>query len=253
MQSPQKDVLLSLQGVGVSYRKDLRLLRPERQDVLQDVSFDLHAGECLGVLGRNGAGKSTMMKLLANIISPDQGRVVRRVDRVQLLSLQVGFMPHLSGRQNAIMAGMLLGLRKREIEARMDSIIAFSELGEKIDEPIRNYSSGMRARLGFAISIQSDPEVLLIDEVLGVGDASFAPRARQIILDRIEANETVVIVSHFDQLLRGLCSRVAWIDEGRLRMLGEPAAVIDTYRKHYNTANTARPLVEGEKRDIQSE
>lgn len=236
MQDQESRVFLRLEGVGVSYRKDLRVFRGERQEVLTGVSFELHAGECLGVLGRNGAGKSTLMKLLANIITPDSGRIQRYSARVQLLSLQAGFMPHLTGRQNAVMAGILLGMRKRDIEARMDEIVEFSELQDKIDEPVRNYSSGMRARLGFAIAIQGEPEVLLVDEVLGVGDASFAPRARQVILDRIAARETVVIVSHFDQLLQGICSRVVWIDEGRLRMLGEPSGVIKAYREHHGIA-----------------
>ena len=188
MAKPEAGVLLRLQDVGVCYRKELRMFNAERHQALSGLTFDLLAGETLGVLGRNGAGKSTLMKLLANIIAPDQGSIERRVKRVQLLSLQVGFMPHLTGRQNVIMAGILLGMRRREIIARMDRVVEFSELGDKIDEPIRNYSSGMLARLGFAISIQSDPDVLLIDEVLGVGDASFKPKAKRVIQERIQSS-----------------------------------------------------------------
>jgi lipopolysaccharide transport system ATP-binding protein len=223
------DVLLRLSNVGVSYRKDLRLFGTERQSVLRELDFELVAGETLGVLGRNGAGKSTLMKLLANIIEPDEGVIERNVSRVQLLSLQLGFMGNLTGRQNVVMSGILLGLRRREILARMDKIIEFSELGDKVDEPVRNYSSGMRARLGFAISIQSDPEVLLIDEVLGVGDAVFQPKARQVITDRIAARETVVIVSHNERTLLDYCDRVVWIDEGRMRLLGDADTVIGAY------------------------
>ena len=229
--SAEGDTLLRLDNVGVSYRKELRLFGSERQQVLAGLSFDLRAGETLGVLGRNGAGKSTLMKLLANIIEPDEGSIYRRAKRVQLLSLQVGFMPQLTGRQNVIMSGILLGMRRREIMERMDSVIEFSELGAKIDEPTRNYSSGMRARLGFAICIQSDPEVLLIDEVLGVGDALFQPKARQVIRERIASQETVVIVSHNESTLREYCDRVVWIDSGKMRMLGDTDSVIGSYRE----------------------
>ena len=229
--SGDRQVLIRLNDVGVSYRKDLSLLRNERQQVLKHLDLELYAGETLGVLGRNGAGKSTLMALLADIIAPDEGHVDRYTRRVQLLTLQTGFMPNLTGRQNVVMAGLLLGLRRREIDERMQAIIDFSELGEKIDEPIRNYSTGMRARLGFAISIQSDPDVLLIDEVLGVGDAAFKPKAKRVITDRIASSETVVIVSHHEQTLKEYCSRVAWIDDGRLRLVGETEQVISAYRE----------------------
>ena len=227
----EREVLLRLKDVGVSYQKELRLLGGERQQVLSGLNFDLYAGETLGVLGRNGAGKSTLMRLLANIIEPDEGTIERGTSRVQLLSLQVGFMPQLTGRQNVIMSGILLGMRRREIMKKMDSVIEFSELGEKIDEPIRNYSTGMRARLGFAICIQSDPEVLLIDEVLGVGDAVFQPKARKVITDRIASQETVVIVSHNENTLREYCDRVVWIHEGKMQLLGDADTVIGAYRE----------------------
>ncbi len=229
--SSEKKVLLRLNNVGVSYRKSLKLFSSERQQVLSGLDFELYAGETLGVLGRNGAGKSTLMALLADIISPDEGSIDRYTNRVQLLSLRTGFMRDLSGRQNVIMAGLLLGMRRPDIEERMDSIVRFSELGEKIDEPIRTYSNGMMARLGFAISIQSDPDVLLIDEVLGVGDAGFKPKAKRVITQRMKDSETVVIVSHSENTLRDYCHRVAWIDGGHLRMVGEAEQVIEAYRE----------------------
>jgi lipopolysaccharide transport system ATP-binding protein len=230
MMSAERKVLMRLNNVGVSYRKALRLFDSERQQVLSGLDFELYAGETLGVLGRNGAGKSTLMALLADIIAPDEGTIDRYTHRVQLLSLRTGFMRDLSGRQNVIMAGLLLGMRRPEIEERMERIIRFSELGEKIDEPIRTYSNGMMARLGFAISIQSDPDVLLIDEILGVGDAGFKPKAKRVIAERMKASETVVIVSHNEETLRDYCHRVAWVDGGHLRMVGEADAVIEAYR-----------------------
>lgn len=227
----QGDVLLRLNNVGVSYRTGLSVFGSQRRQVLSDLSLELYAGETLGVLGRNGAGKSTLMALLADIIAPDEGSIDRYTRHVQLLSLQAGFMQQLTGRQNAIMAGTLLGLRRREVIKRMDEIIAFSELGSKIDEPFRNYSAGMRARLGFAICIQSDPDVLLIDEVLGVGDAAFRPKAKAVITERIRSKETVVIVSHSEDTLREYCDRVAWIHDSHLQMLGNTDDVLEAYRE----------------------
>ena len=234
--SADQKVLLRLNNVGVSYRKELKLFSSERQQVLSGLDFELYAGETLGVLGRNGAGKSTLMALLADIIAPDEGSIDRYTNRVQLLALRTGFMRDLSGRQNVIMAGLLLGMRREEIEERMESIVRFSELGDKIDEPIRTYSNGMMARLGFAISIQSDPDVLLIDEVLGVGDAGFRPKAKRVITERMEASETVVIVSHNEVTLRDYCQRVAWIDGGHLRMVGDAEGVIEAYQESLGSA-----------------
>lgn len=225
-----RKVLLRLNNVGVSYRKALNVFSDERHQALSGLDFELYSGETLGVLGRNGAGKSTLMALLADIIAPDEGTIDRYTHRVQLLSLRTGFIPYLTGRENVVMAGLLLGLRRRDIESRMNSIIDFSGLGDKIDDPLRTYSHGMMARLGFAISIQTDPDVLLIDEILGVGDAAFKPKAVQVINERVKGDETVVIVSHVEQTLEDYCERVAWIDGGHLRMIGPAAEVIAAYR-----------------------
>ncbi|MEM1412052.1 MAG: ABC transporter ATP-binding protein [Pseudomonadota bacterium] len=215
----------------MSFKKRPGLFGAARHQALADLNFSLHAGENLGVLGRNGAGKSTLMALLADIIEADEGVVERNVSSVQLLSLHAGFMPQLSGRQNAIMAGMLLGLRRREITNRLDAIIEFSGLQDQIDEPIRTYSTGMRARLGFAICMQSRPEVLLIDEVLSVGDAAFRPKARRIITERIESDETVVIVSHNEKTLKAYCDRIAWLEDGRIKLLDAADTVLKAYRE----------------------
>ena len=146
---------------------------------LKDVSFDLYPGESLGVVGRNGCGKSTLLKILAGITRPDKGSISGEPLSATLLALQLGFLPYLTGRENAMLSGMMLGLTRSGIAERIEAIAEFAELGDFFDEPIAEYSAGMRARLGFAVAFQLDPDILLIDEVLGVGDAQFRERVRR--------------------------------------------------------------------------
>ncbi|WP_312914311.1 ABC transporter ATP-binding protein [Candidatus Competibacter phosphatis] len=195
------------------------------------MSFDLHHGESLGVIGRNGAGKSTLLQLLAGILRPDQGTLINHGVRATLLSLQIGFVPYLSGRQNAILSGMLLGLAKQEVEEKMADIRAFSELGDFFDQPINAYSSGMKARLGFSVAFQLNPDVLLIDEVLGVGDAEFKAKSSQIMREKIRSDKTIVLVSHSPGTIRQLCDRAVWIDNGATRAEGETTEVLDRYEQ----------------------
>jgi len=227
--------VLSFKNVGVCYSRAGR--GRKRFWALEDISFDLYAGETLGVIGRNGAGKTTLMRLMAGIIKPDAGEIHCEVDKVQLLSLQVGFMPDLTGRENAILSGILLGMRRREIEAQLNEIIDFAELHAFIDEPVGTYSSGMKARLGFAIAKQADPDILLVDEVLGVGDVVFREKSRQVMLDKMNAGETVVLVSHMEPVLRQHCKRVVWIEDGRTRMEGPCEEVLEAYREHMKIQN----------------
>ena len=168
-----QEVLLSLKNIGVTYPVKSGFFKWSKYSPLTDISFDLHRGETIGVIGRNGAGKSSLLRIIAGIIEPDKGVICRNNARVTLLSLGAGFIQHLSGRENAILSGMLLGLKKSEIVLKLDEIISFSGLERSIDQPLHTYSSGMRARLGFSVSIQVNPDVLLIDEVLGVGDEEF--------------------------------------------------------------------------------
>jgi lipopolysaccharide transport system ATP-binding protein len=223
------DVAMRLQNVGMSYHGILPFGK-KAKTVLQDVSFEIFRGETLGVIGKNGAGKSSLMKLIAGIIRPDSGQVVSNVDRVQLLSLQVGFIHELSGRENVILSSLLLGMRRKDIEQRMDAIIDFSDLQDAIDNPLRTYSTGMRARLGFAISCQADPDLLLIDEALGVGDSQFREKSRKVIYDRMQSDRAFVLVSHSEAMILEHCTRVLWIDDGKLKMIGEAAAVVEAYR-----------------------
>ena len=228
--NPQPAPVLSLDRVGVAFRQGGLSLWPRRRFwVLQDISFDLYPGETLGVIGRNAAGKSTLLRLLAGIIRQDRGTFVNRGQNTALLSLQAGFVPYLSGRENAILSGLLLGLRRAEVEDKMQAIIDFSELGDFIDLPLSSYSSGMRARLGFAVAYQVDPDILLIDETLGVGDEAFQAKSSRAMHERIRSDRTIVLVSHAPGTIQGLCDRAVWIEEGITRAVGGVTEVLGAY------------------------
>ncbi len=226
----QQKTLIQMKEVGVNYRNSLNIW--SRKDIwaLKQVTFEVRAGETLGIIGKNGAGKSTLLKLLAGIIEPDVGLITRNVRSVMLLSLQVGFLPQLSGRENAILSGILLGMRKLQVTNSMEEIIEFSGLQEYIDYPVRTYSSGMKARLGFAVACQADPDVLLVDEVLGVGDASFNEKSKKLMVDKINSDKTVVIVSHNESTIEQYCDRVVLIDKGESILEGSPAEVFAAYK-----------------------
>jgi lipopolysaccharide transport system ATP-binding protein len=232
-----RDRLLMLESVGVSYRRRVGFNHQPAFWALENVSLEIYRGETLGVIGRNGMGKSTLLRLLAGIINPDRGTV--QFDspcHISLLSLQVGFIPQLTGRENAVLSGMLLGMRRKEIEARMDKIIDFAELGDFFDQPISTYSTGMRARLGFSVAFQADPDVLLIDEVFGVGDAEFREKSTRAMRQKIRSNRTVVLVSHSPQMIRNLCDRVVWIEKGRTWLEGDPDTVLTAYARNQKFA-----------------
>ena len=220
--------LISLENVGVAFNAQVRIAAP-RFWALEDVSLTLRRGERLGVIGRNGAGKSTLLRTLAGIIEPDRGRIARAPVSCQLLSLAVGFMQHLSGRDNAILSGLLLGLRRRDIENRLPAILEFSELGDFFDQPISSYSTGMTMRLGFSVAMQVEPDVLLIDEVLAVGDTEFQQKSGDALRERIHSGKTVVFVSHGDAQIRQICDRALWIEHGRSMMQGPVDAVLAAY------------------------
>lgn len=226
----------SLRNVGVCYQRRSGLFRLSPFWALHDVSFDLFPGEVLGVIGRNGAGKTTLLRLLADIIKPDRGVLLKNDARATLLSLQIGFVPHLNGRENAIMSGLLLGLRRSVIQSRMNDIIRFAQLEEFIDQPIRNYSTGMRARLGFSVAIQLDPDIFLIDEVLGVGDAEFKKRSSEAMLEKFGSDRAIVLVSHDLAMIRRLCNRVVWIEHGATQLEGSPEEVIRAYQTYIRSS-----------------
>ena len=223
--------LMRLDNIGVSYPQRQGFLKRAGYWALQDISFSIFHGETVGIIGRNGVGKTTLLRLLSNIISPDKGRILREHGlRTVLLSLQAGFIPALTGRQNAIISGITLGLSRQKIESHIEQIVEFSELGEFIDQPVSTYSAGMRARLGFSVAMQVKPDVLLIDEVIAVGDEAFRKKSSEVIRERVKADETTVLVTHFPQLAKALCNRLIWLENGRIRMIGDVESVLTAYQ-----------------------
>ena len=197
---------------------------------LVDVSFEIARGEMVGIIGPNGSGKSTLLKLLSGIVRPTSGQVAVSGRLAALLELGAGFHPEISGRENIEINGLLLGLTKREIAARFDAIVAFAELEEFLDAPLKTYSSGMAVRLGFSIAAFSDPDVLLVDEVLAVGDERFAHRSLEKFAEFERAGKTILVVSHDLDLVAARCRRAIWLDRGSLAFDGPAAAAVERYR-----------------------
>jgi lipopolysaccharide transport system ATP-binding protein len=220
---------ISVKNVGISYRKRLALADKEKYIALSDVSFEIEHGETLGIVGRNGAGKSTLLRIIADIIKPDTGKVINHGVTVSMLSLNLGLDPQLNGIDNAILSALLLGFKRKEAENNLEQIIKFSELGDFIHQPIKTYSSGMLTRLGFAIAIHLQPDVLLIDEVLGVGDIEFRAKSSEALKSKITSNQTVVLVSHQAAEMKALCDRVIWIEDCSIKRIGTAKNVIDEY------------------------
>jgi ABC-type polysaccharide/polyol phosphate transport system ATPase subunit len=207
---------------------------------LDGVSFTVAAGESLGVIGSNGSGKSTLLKLLAGIVRPTRGSVAVRGRLAALLELGAGFHPEISGRENIEITGLLLGLTKKEIAARFDEVVRFAGIEEFLDAPVKTYSSGMAVRLGFAIAAHSDPDVLLVDEVLAVGDEAFAHRALERFSEFERAGKTLVFVSHDLGLVALRCRRAIWLDHGRLAADGPAGEVVARYRERVATEEGQR-------------
>jgi lipopolysaccharide transport system ATP-binding protein len=224
------EILVELENVGIAFDAQRRV-GGDRFWALEDVSLTLRRGERLGVIGRNGAGKSTLLRAIAGILVPDRGRVKRAPVSCQLLSLSLGFVAHLSGRDNAVLSGLMLGLRRKEITARLPAIKAFCELGDFFEQPIASYSSGMVMRLAFSVAIQIEPDVLLIDEVLAVGDAEFQEKSGEALRRRMGEGHTVVLVSHQERQISALCDRVLWIEHGKSVLEGDRDAVFDAYHR----------------------
>ena len=221
--------ILDLEAVSLNFSR--RRLIPDKTPfpALKKVSFSMAKGETLGVIGRNGCGKSSLLRLLTGIYTPDSGRIVRNYKNASLLSLSLGFDRELSGRDNAILSGMLLGHSRDNVIRHLDEIIAFSELAAFIDAPIKTYSTGMRTRLGFSVAITLQVDLLLIDEVLGVGDVRFREKAIQAMSEKITGHQSVVFVSHAKTQVSKLCDRVLWLEKGQLMEIGPTQHVLACY------------------------
>jgi ABC-type polysaccharide/polyol phosphate transport system ATPase subunit len=209
-------VFLSLRDVGVRFNMSGKASKSGYIEPLKGISLDVRAGETLGVLGANGAGKSTLLKIMSGALRPDHGEVINQGASVSLLALQAGFDSNLSGRDNALFGGMLLGHSRKAVLQRLEEVKDYAELGDFFDEPVRTYSSGMASRLGFAISTVISPDVLLVDEVLSVGDAHFKKKAERTMMQKIAAGQTVVLVSHSRGQIANLCDRCVILNQGAL-------------------------------------
>jgi len=205
-------------------------LKPdELVTAVDDVSFKVEKGQTFGLIGENGSGKSTILKMVAGIAKPSSGRISVTGKVSALIELGAGFHPEISGRENVFINGIMLGLTKKEITRKFDEIVRFAELEEFIEAPVKTYSSGMYMRLGFSIAINVNPEVLLVDEVLAVGDAAFVPKCLDRIDDFRRRKKTILFVSHDLSTVAKICNKVAWLKNGKIKMLGEPKRVVDAY------------------------
>ena len=230
------DLCISYRGLkSYSIKKSLLHFRRNKVDEFQairHVSFNVRKGNILGIVGKNGSGKSTMLNAIAGIFAPDSGTIDLKGNSVSLLSIGVGFQRELTGRENIILSGMLLGFSEKAVRERMEEIIEFSELGKFIDAPVRTYSSGMYSKLAFSITAILETDIMLIDEVLSVGDARFKKKSynkmKQLISDE---NRTVVMVSHDTKTLDGLCDEILWLHDGEIKMYGNTKEVLEKYEE----------------------
>lgn len=229
-----KDLVISYQNLKkTSIKKTLlhlKLQKPDRFVAVKGISFYVREGEILGIIGKNGSGKSTTLNALAGIFSPDSGSIDLNGHSISLLSIGVGFIREMTGRENITLSGMLLGFTEEQVKAKEQEIIDFAEIGEFIDMPVRTYSSGMYSKLAFSITAILETDIMLIDEVLSVGDQKFKKKSYEKMKSLISNKDrTVVIVSHSIETLKQLCDTVMWMHEGQIKRIGDPNEVLDEY------------------------
>ncbi len=255
--SASERLSIKVQDVSVTYRTSVeshptlkgtvkRLGRRERivheVNAVKHVSFDVPHGTVLGVVGSNGAGKSTLMRTIAGILPPNQGRVEVQGRVSTLLALGVGFNRKLTGRQNVILGGLAAGLTRTQMEHKYEDIVAFAELEEFMDLPMRTYSSGMYGRLAFSVAVNMDPDILLIDEALSVGDARFRRKSARKMRELCGEDRTVILVSHALGTIKELCDRAIWLEKGVLKMWDDAETVVDHYTDYLDVAQDAVTL-----------
>jgi ABC-type polysaccharide/polyol phosphate transport system ATPase subunit len=211
---------------------------PEEVVALNHVSFSVNRGEAFGVIGRNGAGKSTLLRCVAGTLRPNGGKAVVHGRTSTLLQLGVGFIPELTGRRNIYLGGLAAGMRKKEIDERLDEIIEYAELEDAIDRPMKTYSSGMFSRLAFSVAMNLDPDVLLLDEILAVGDASFQGKSMEKMRELLDQAGTILFVSHSLNSVEEFCDRAIWLDKGEVAAQGEAGEVVEAYRKSVKAKKT---------------
>ena len=226
-----KPILGGLKTSLLHLPETLRSVKKGRLRALDGISFEIQRGETVGFVGLNGSGKSTTLALIADVLRPTAGQVEVRGHVYALLELGAGFHPELTGRENIVLNGILLGLTRRQVLVKIDEIIAFSELEPFLDQPLRTYSSGMIARLGFSVVVHLEPEILVIDEVLAVGDLQFQAKCREKINEFKRRGVTIVLVSHSTEEVRRLCDRGIWLKEGKIVGEGEPGVVLRRYEE----------------------
>lgn len=216
----------------LKFPKSLIAFKKERFTALDNISFEIKKGEKVGIIGRNGAGKSTTLGLIAQTLKPSEGNVTLNGRVSPFLELGAGFHPELTGYENIQLNGILMGLRKAEVIKKINEIIEFSELGDFINQPIRVYSSGMLARLGFSVVAHLDPKILLIDEVLAVGDIAFQEKCIERMDSFQKSETTMIFVSHALDEVKRLCNKVIWIEDHKIKEIGKPVKIVDKYKKH---------------------
>lgn len=208
-------------------------LKYEEFWVFRNISFTVSSGEVVGIIGRNGAGKSTLLKVISGVLKPTEGNVETCGNIVPMLELGAGFDPELSGRENIYLNGAILGYSEEFLKSKYEEIVEFSELRKFIDMPIRNYSSGMLMRLAFSIATIVQPEILIVDEILSVGDESFQKKSRDRMMELMSGGTTVLFVSHSLDQIRGMCDKVIWIENGTIKMMGDTEEVCEAYHSFW--------------------
>lgn len=238
MTSGNPAAMLELREVSLEFSLRTFPFGHQTHRVLDSVSLSVIESETLGIIGQNGVGKTTTLRIMAGILNATRGEVWRRPGTsAALLTIGLGFKPQLTGRDNAKLAAMLAGATSADAEVHLDEIKAFSELGEYFEEPVKTYSSGMRARLGFSTSLLTQVDIMLIDEVLSVGDAKFSEKAQKAIKRRISGDQTVVFVSHAQSQIQSICDRVIWLKDGKIASEGKPDRVLGDYNTYIQSSS----------------